>query len=216
MSFMGKSENILEQSLTKLHGRNIETLAFNKRYRYGEIAKGVLKFVVIAGAIGMLLAAPNMAQVLRLFGAKTARERYRAKRSLAHLKKKRFVHVFKRKGQTVVEVTDAGRKKSLQHDFEDIHIEHPMKWDGMWRIIAFDIPQKHWRARQAITRKLKKVGFYPLQKSVFVYPYDCREETDFIGEVFNIRGYIRYIEARKIEGEEDLRKYFSLTVPASH
>src|SRR3989344_4076427 len=45
------------------------------------------------------------------------------------------------------------------------------KWDGKWRIIIFDIPQELHRERNILRRRLRSMGFYMLQKSVFIFPY---------------------------------------------
>jgi len=54
------------------------------------------------------------------------------------------------------------------------------------------------------------LGFYPLQKSVFVFPYECENELEFITEFYNIRRYVRYIIAEKIDNEFHLKKIFNI------
>ena len=56
--------------------------------------------------------------------------------------------------------------------------------DGEWRIVIFDIPEKFKKAREALRMKLKELGFLELQKSVFIFPYECEDEINFIVEVF--------------------------------
>src|SRR3990167_2211250 len=65
------------------------------------------------------------------------------------------------------------------------------KWDKKWRVVIFDIPEKSRMARDALRRKLKELEFRELQKSVFVHPYECKKEIDFIIEFFNLRHYVR-------------------------
>ncbi|MCH7763134.1 MAG: hypothetical protein IIB95_05255, partial [Candidatus Marinimicrobia bacterium] len=62
-----------------------------------------------------------------------------------------------------------------------------------WRIVIFDIPEKRKKARDAINLKLKELGFHPIQKSTFIFPYECRNEIDFVAEHFFVRKYINYI-----------------------
>ena len=80
----------------------------------------------------------------------------------------------------------------------------------MWRMVIFDIPEKRKKARNAINFKLKELGFYPIQKSTFIFPYECKNEIDFIGEHFFARKYISYIIAKYIDDEKKLRKLFNL------
>jgi len=103
-----------------------------------------------------------------------------------------------------------GKRKILEYKIEDIKIEIPKKWDLKWRIVVSDIPEELKKAREAVRHHLKRLGFYPLQKSVFVFPYECENELEFIIEFYNIRRYVRYIIAEKIDNEFHLKKIFNI------
>jgi DNA-binding transcriptional regulator PaaX len=107
-------------------------------------------------------------------------------------------------------LTTSGLKLLKKYSFDDINFSQKKKWDGFWRIITFDIPERKAGARKAISSKLRALGCFPLQKSIFVYPYDCRKEVDFIGNYFEARDNICMIEANHIDGEDQIRKYFKL------
>lgn len=84
-------------------------------------------------------------------------------------------------------------------------------WDKKWRLVIFDIPTYQKNAREALRHKIKEMGFYPLQKSVFITPYPCEDEIDFISSVFEIdRNNVLILEVSKFEGEEKLRNYFKI------
>jgi len=51
---------------------------------------------------------------------------------------------------------------------------------------------------------------YQLQKSVYVYTFEYKNELDFIIEYFNLRRYVRFILAKEIDNELHLRKIFNL------
>ena len=70
-------------------------------------------------------------------------------------------------GFTRIVLTKEGQKKALKFKIDEIEIKVPAKWDGKWRIVIFDIPEKFKKAREALRRKLKDLGFLELQKSVF-------------------------------------------------
>jgi len=84
------------------------------------------------------------------------------------------------------------------------------KWDGKWRIVVFDIPEKKKGVRNALRRKLKELGFYELQKSVFVFPYECGNEIEFIVEFFELRPYVRTGVLEKIDNTTHLKRIFKL------
>jgi CRISPR-associated endonuclease Cas2 len=77
-------------------------------------------------------------------------------------------------------------------------------------MVIFDIPEKKKRAREALRNKLKDLGFKELQKSVFIHPYECEDEIDFITKVFEIRPYIRFARLDMFTNEEQFKIKFKL------
>ena len=112
-------------------------------------------------------------------------------------------------GSITLVLTDKGKLKALTYRFEEMRIDRK-DWDGKWRILTFDVPEKVRWGRDALRDKIKKLGFYELQKSVFVFPYDCKNEIDFIIEFFNIRQYVRFGILESIDNEKHLKKIFKI------
>ena len=112
-----------------------------------------------------------------------------------------------------IELTEKGKKRALAFNIDNITIKHPFSWDGKWRIVIFDIPEKKRQGRDALRNKIKELGFYELQKSVWVYPFPCKDEIDFIVEFFELRNYVRYGELVSLTLEEELLKEFDLSLP---
>lgn len=112
-------------------------------------------------------------------------------------------------GSVSIFLTEKGKVKALNYVFEDIKIKKS-KWDGMWRIVTFDIPEKKRAGRDALREKIKQAGFYELQKSVWICPYDCKNEVDFIVEFFDLRKYVRFCILSFIDNELHLKKIFKL------
>lgn len=104
-------------------------------------------------------------------------------------------------------LTNKGKIKSLTYHFQNMTVEHG-DWDGKWRTVIFDIPESLKSSRNAIREKLKNLGFYELQKSVFVYPYECQNEIDFVIEFFQLRRYVRYGVFDFVDNDLHLRKIF--------
>ena len=97
----------------------------------------------------------------------------------------------------------------MQYDVENLRISNQAKWDGKWRILMFDIPEKEKGAREALRNKIKELGLIQFQKSVWLYPYPCENEIDFIAEYYQIGKYINLITV-KIESDKPLRAQFEL------
>ena len=56
----------------------------------------------------------------------------------------------------------------------------------------------------------KEIGLIELQKSVFVSPYPCSREIEFILEFYNAKKHVRFILAKKIDNQLHLMKKFNL------
>ncbi len=106
-------------------------------------------------------------------------------------------------------LTDKGKLRALTYHFENMKI-NKNNWDGKWRIVVFDIPEKIKKGRDALRKKLKELGFYELQKSVFIFPFQCQNEIEFIIEFFNLRKYVRVGILENIDNELHLKKIFEL------
>lgn len=113
-------------------------------------------------------------------------------------------------GTVKLVLTEAGKKRALVYDLDKLKINKPSKWDNLWRLVIFDIPESKKQARMAISSKLKEIGFYPMQKSVFIHPYECKDEIDFIVELFELTPYVRFLRVKDIDTGLDLRNKFHL------
>jgi DNA-binding transcriptional regulator PaaX len=113
-------------------------------------------------------------------------------------------------GTITIILTDKGKQKALTYDFGKMEIKKPQKWDKKWRVVLFDIPENRKKIRDALRYHLKNLGFYEFQKSVFVHPYDCKDEIDYLIEFYDIRRFVRFIIADSLDNELHLKKHFNL------
>jgi DNA-binding transcriptional regulator PaaX len=114
-------------------------------------------------------------------------------------------------GSVTMLLTSSGKTKAITFNLESMTIKKPKYWDGKWRMVAFDIPEKRRNARDALRGMLKRLQFYELQKSIFVYPYECRNEMDYLIEFFRIRPYVRTIIATELDNSIHLKDIFNLS-----
>lgn len=130
--------------------------------------------------------------------------------SVIHLKKRRIIRIFHQNGEPYFILTKRGEDLLSNKKFKEIKLPQKDRWDSLWRLIIFDIPERHGKARRALSRKLKDMGALQFQKSILVYPYPCKSEVDFIKDFFQIGDYVRYIEATSIENDKLLKRRFNI------
>ncbi|HEY4510221.1 MAG TPA: CRISPR-associated endonuclease Cas2 [Candidatus Paceibacterota bacterium] len=113
-------------------------------------------------------------------------------------------------GVVHVVLSERGKYRALEYNLEEMRIKKPLHWDGLWRVVFFDIPEKCKRAREAFRAQLKRLGFYELQRSVYVFPYKCKNEIDFVVEFFELRQHVQYAEIIDLTSEEELKLHFNI------
>ncbi len=113
-------------------------------------------------------------------------------------------------GTTTLVLNEDGKKRALTYQAKNLQIAPPKEWDKKWRMVLFDIPEDEREARDAFRNHLEHMGFYGLQKSASVHPFDCKNEIDFLIELHNIRSSVRFLVVEHIDNEEHLKKIFKL------
>jgi DNA-binding transcriptional regulator PaaX len=114
-------------------------------------------------------------------------------------------------GSITMVLTDKGKKKIITFNIDNLEIKKPKIWDKKWRMVIFDIPEKKRVARDILRETLKRIGFFEFQKSVFVYPYPCQDEIDYLIEYYEIRPYVRIVTATELDNELHMRKIFNIS-----
>jgi hypothetical protein len=119
---------------------------------------------------------------------------------------------YKESPQKTIEIilTEDGKKKALEFQLNNIHIKIPSKWDKKWRMIIFDIPEKLSFARTVFRKKIEELGFRQIQKSIYIFPFECENEINFITEIFDLRPYIRFLHVLSFTNEEEFILKFKL------
>jgi len=165
--------------------------------------------IVFAGAVlpGILRATRGS----RHFGKYDKKQ---MKRAVDNLKRRKLIEIISEKdGRIRISLTNKGAKRVREFTFKNLAIQKPQKWDRKWRVIIFDIPTQPKRlnsARAALREKIKELGFYKLQKSVWIHPYPCEDEILLIGEIFEVISCLEILTVEKLLHETKVKNFFNL------
>ena len=185
-----------------------------RAYDKGELAKDILLVLasstVAIGLTFVFCALPGLAHISKLFKAKTGKDNFRLRQSVRTLERRGFVSITKKGGVETVVITPLGKIRAKQYSVEQARPPKPARWDGKWRLVMFDIPEKKRSARDALRFAFREMGLIQIQKSIFIYPYPCQKEVDFIAKYFQIRKGIIYATADKLDNEPHLKKKYKL------
>jgi len=188
------------------------------KYKYyfrkpkSEITKDILKWLAIAGVISIAATSPYFAT--NLVGGFKNRGKYKKKKigdTFYNLRRQGFLNIETRGHRVCISLTERGKKMAGRFQIDSLKINKPKKWDKKWRIVIFDIIQLKKLQRNIFREKLRELGFAPLQKSVWVTPYPCKDEIELLREFFGLgQREVRLITAEDIENVDFLIKIFKL------
>jgi DNA-binding transcriptional regulator PaaX len=190
-----------------------------KKYKYyfykpkSEIVKDILNWLMLAGAVYIAASSPYFVRnLLKEFKKWQKYPKKKITDTFYNLKRRGLIKIEQKRGQIYITLTEEGKKRAGRFQIDALKIKRSKKWNGKWRIVIFDISQLKKIHREAFRGKLKQLGFYPLQKSVWVHAFDCQAEVELLREFFGLtEKEIRLIIAEKIENDQELKKFFKLS-----
>lgn len=169
----------------------------------------VLKVLAVGGVIVGTTAFPALPMIL-VQTVKLWKEANRQDlgRIIKRLQKQEMIAVKERNEKVLIEITEKGRRRLLEYDFEKVE-RKSKKRDGKWRLIIFDIPEGKKKSRDAFRKKLIQIGCIRFQDSVFVSAFPCKDEIDFLSHYLEISDFVTLLTVDSIERGEELifRRY---------
>ena len=188
------------------------------KYKYyfkkpkSEIMKDALLWLVVSGAVCIAATSPYF--ILNLMKAFKNSRKYNKKKvydAFYKLRKEGSVRIKTKNGQIYIALTEKGKKKAGWLQIDALRIKKPRKWDGKWRIVIFDIGELKKIYREAFRGKLKELSFHPLQKSVWIHPFNCKDEIALLRDFFSLSDKeMRLVTAESIGRDKELKETFKL------
>jgi DNA-binding transcriptional regulator PaaX len=179
-----------------------------KRHKKQNLQRTLLLTLATAGIVAWAIIAPNILRLLKHLPGDPIR--YRLRTAAGKLVAKKYAVWIKKGDAYYLRLTENGRK-ALAFEQSRLSLTNTKRrWDGRWRIVTFDIPERRRSIRARLREMMKSVGFIRLQESVWVYPYDCEEFMALLKAELKIGRNVLYVIADSIEQDSTLRKHFNL------
>lgn len=179
------------------------------KIRRTKLNKAVIGVLATAGVVAFALVAPNAVSTLGKIGLLPQR-RYQAHKALGRMIVAGFVKLETKGDAKFVRLTPSGERLAAEMQLGKVVPKKTKVWDGKWRLVIFDIPEKRRRIRARVRETLKLFEFYRLQDSVWVYPYDCEDLILLLKADLRIGKDILYLVADALENDKYLRAHFRL------
>lgn len=174
--------------------------------------RDILQVLATVGAIGMIFLFPGAGAVIgSLVLGNREYSPWQTRRVIDRLKKQKYISVeYLEEGKVKVKITKNGRVKALSYQLEEMELKIPKKWDGKWRVVIFDIPEKYKRVRDLFRMRLVQLGLYQMQESVYISPYPCFDEIEFLRELYGISFTVEYLLVERVEDDSKIKIHFDL------
>jgi len=59
-------------------------------------------------------------------------------------------------------------------------------------------------------KALKKLNFLRIQKSVYICPYPCFDEIEYVRQLYNLGGEVTVLTVTGLENQQAYKEYFGL------
>lgn len=127
---------------------------------------------------------------------------------LRYWRRQGYINYFVEDKERYIELTPKGISCLKEVSEGEIGIKRPKKWDGKWRVVIFDVPENCKSKRDILRRELKALGFYRIQMSVYVYPFECTQAIRKISSYLNIKKSVLIMISEIIENEKKIINIF--------
>jgi len=198
------------------------TKKYKKIFKYGELTKAILNHVIDSVLAGYTAIesrrGPSISDLIDglsylLTAVKKASARNaKVLRALKNLEKKEIIDLVNEDDKVYVYLKDKNHPKVIEYSIKSLFDFKKKKkqWNGKWFLVFFDVPETQRNKRNYLRKFLKQLGFYPYQKSVYLFPYDCEKEVGLIKKIVEGAKYMKYVIADKIEDEPRAKVFFDL------
>ncbi|MBI2004852.1 hypothetical protein HYS79_01670 [Patescibacteria group bacterium] len=176
-----------------------------KEIRRTRINSAIVTALAVSGGLAVAVMAPNVLGVLGRLGF-TSQQRQNVKKSFSKLVERGYISVEHSRAR----LTPKGEKFAALLGEGRLAPKKPKRWDGKWRVLIFDIPERRRGTREQTRRTLLHLGFKRLQDSVWVYPYDCEDLITLFKIDFRLGKDLLYMVVDKIELDASLKNHFNL------
>lgn len=193
-----------------LFQRATKTQKGNSKYPQ---VKEILRILAAVGGIGLVFAFPGAAAgISSMILGEASYSSWRTRKIFNQLSGQKYISTkYGEDGQVTVKITQKGMIKALSYQLDTMKVDKPKRWDNRWRVVIFDIPDKYKRVRDIFRARLVQIGLHRLQESVYVSPYNCFQEVEFLRQLYGVAFTVRYLLVEKIEDDKLLKQNFDLS-----
>jgi len=157
------------------------------------IQKDILKFLAEKPAVS-----------IEAIKSEDPKKNYALARSIKNLVESGCVEMLHSDNQNYLKLTQKGKGKlnCIKLEGEEALVSNT--WDGFWRIIILDIPEKRKGEREGLRYLLKKANFVCIKNTVWISPYPYENLFTNIKKDLNLGNELMILVTDKLDPETNL------------
>lgn len=179
-----------------------------KRIERGSITRAILGVLRDVGEMSEPLFMHNSRGMARLLGLES--KNYHLEQYLCGRLKNLIDRGLLSRSRGKIILTDLGKKSLNLIKEKEKNKTKRRFWDKRWRLVMFDVYEDRRSIRNKFRHELKEYGFIQLQRSVWIYPYECENFIQLLKADNNFGKNVRYGVLESLEGDASIRKKFNL------
>lgn len=136
--------------------------------------------MTLVGLISQGRTAPRLLKSFARFGS------WRIKLMLKRLKIQGLIVYDEEDEYSPILLTEKGFVRVTKGKLRDMRGK---RWDHLWRLVLFDIPNRKG-IRGSFQKLLRQTGFFQVQKSVYAYPFECKDDILRLASSLHASSYV--------------------------
>lgn len=120
-------------------------------------------------------------------------------RVAAELRRQRLVELTRDAKHLRVQLSVKGIHRLQRVQIEKITAPEPDTWDGLWRMVTYDVPRSQSAQRRLFASQLRRLGFVMVRESVWFHRSPCFEAVLELARYCNLQRHITLAEISRLD-----------------
>lgn len=134
---------------------------------------------------------------------------WRLRQVIKRMQNSKLLEIKEEEGIPIIKITDRGKQKLLRYKVDEMVLDES-NWDGKWRLIIYDVASTKRANSEMFRTMLNKLRFLKLQKSVYLTPFKCEDEIEYLRLLFEVGNEVQILKVGSLENEAAYRRYFGI------
>jgi DNA-binding transcriptional regulator PaaX len=161
------------------------------RAKYGAITQLILKLIAAGALTGLAGLSYSPTRTNRALAGLSEYGEEQIKRCLLYLRMQRYINYSPEDSKSPLIITKKGLLRLSTNGIKDkLRGVIRRRWDHLWRLVAFDVPESKKYCRDMFRQDLLRYGFFPFQKSIYITPFACENEIRDLARKHHVGQYV--------------------------